>query len=221
MTIYEAKELNALINFQLSKEDEATCEQLESDLMHYRAFESFISDASSPVIEGALESLKSIISKIREAFHKLVVRFGLIVRSITIRGKATKLAKNLASLGNTGLLVRSPDMEAMRSAFEKCGIENSWTDGVQAEGILAMRYTVTPAAVRSNVKKLLSTAVSIDRDLEGWLEKPSADVDTNDLRKKAKLCSNAINLTIKFLNGFVIGKAQAEANAKKANANGK
>ena len=99
----------------------------------------------------------------------------------------------------------------VKIAFEKVGIENSW----KQERTSFTDWTITISEVKRNVNDITKRAEEIDKALSDWLKNPDPSVDTKALREDAKNCTNTINLTIDFLNGYVRGSKDAEKNKKK------
>lgn len=181
--------------------------------------ESFITHDSeySVAVESAIENVKKVIQKVKEYFHKLVIRFGLIFRSFQRHIQTNKLTKRVIYLGKYDQLGGSMMSDAMfalmdvKIAFEKVGIENSW----KQERTSFTDWTITISEVKRNVNDITKRAEEIDKALSDWLKNPDPSVDTKALREDAKNCTNAINLTIDFLNGYVRGSKDAEKNKKK------
>ena len=69
--------------------------------------------------------------------------------------------------------------------------------------------------MKRNVTDITKRAEEIDKALSDWLKNPDPSVDTKALREDAKNCAKAINLTISFLNGYVLGTKHE--NKKKKN----
>lgn len=210
MKITEAKELFECMNFRLSDDDLKVCENAEQTLSMMSSMESFVTHDSeySVAMESAIESVKKVIQKVKEAFHKLVIRFGVIFRSFQRNIQTNKLIKELVYLGEHGRpsgRMISDDMFALmdvRDAFVKVGIENSWKE--EYTGIVD--WCITMPEIIRNINDITKRAEEIDKALSNWLKNPDPSVDTKSLREDAKNCTRAINLTIQFLNRYVLNK---------------
>ena len=219
MKYTEAKELFESMNFCLSDDDLKVCESAEYILSMMNSMESFVIHDSeySVAVERAIENVKKIIQKVKEYFHKLVIRFGLIFRSFQRHIQTNKLTKEVIYLGKYDNLGGSMMSDAefaltdVKAAFEKVGIENSW----KKERIGFTNWIITIPEMKRNITDITKRAEEIDKALSDWLKNPDPSVDTKALREDAKNCTKAINLTINFLNGYVLGSKNEEKNKKK------
>lgn len=224
MKYTEAKELFECMNFCLSDDDLKVCESAEYTLSMMSSMESFVSHDSeySVAVESAIENVKKIIQTVKDYFHKLVIRFGLIFRSFQRHIQTNKLTKEIIYLGEDdrplgGSMLSDAEFALLdvENAFEKVGIENSWKKERTGSGFA--NWTITIPEVKRNVTDITKRAEEIDKALSDWLKNPDPSVDTKALREDAKNCTNAINLTINFLNGYVLGLKNEEKNKKKKN----
>lgn len=220
MKYTEAKELFESMNFCLSDDDLKVCESAEYTLSMLGSMESFVTHDSeySVAVESVIENVKKIIQKVKEHFHKLVIRFGLIFRSFQRHIQTNKLTKEVIYLGeddrplggstfsNAGF-----DLMDVEDAFEKVGIKNSW----KRQYMDFQNWIITIPEVKRNITDITKRAEEIDKALSDWLKNPDPSVDTKALREDAKNCTKAINLTISFLNGYVRGTKHEEKNKKK------
>lgn len=221
MKYTEAKELFESMNFCLSDDDLKVCESAEYTLSMMRSMESFVTHDSeySVAVESAIENVKKVIQKVKEYFHKLVIRFGLIFRSFQRYIQTNKLTKEVIYLGKYdnlgGSMMSDADFDLMdvKAAFEKVGIENSWKKEHTDAGFT--KWIITIPEVKRNITDITKRAEEIDKALSNWLKNPDPSVDTKALREDAKNCTKAINLTINFLNGYVLGSKLEEKNKKK------
>lgn len=210
MKYTEAKELFESMNFCLSDEDLKVCESAEYTLSMLGSMESFVTHDSeySVAVESVIENVKKIIQKVKEHFHKLVIRFGLIFRSFQRHIQTNKLTKEVIYLGEDdrplgGSLFSDAGFDLMdvEDAFEKVGIKNSW----KKQYMDYQNWIITIPEVKRNITDITKRAEEIDKALSDWLKNPDPSVDTKALREDAKNCTKAINLTISFLNGYVRG----------------
>lgn len=210
MKYTEAKELFECMNFCLNDDDLKVCESAEQALSMMSSMGSFVTHDSeySVAVESAIESMKKIIQKVKEAFHKLVIRFGLVFRSFQRHIQTNKLTKDVIVLGEddrplSGSIFSDAGhaLLEVKDAFEKVGIENSW----KREYADFTNWYITIPEVKRNVTDITKRAEEIDKALSDWLKNPDPSVDTKALREDAKNCTRAINLTINFLNGYVLG----------------
>lgn len=111
-------------------------------------------------------------------------------------------------------------LDTLKKAFKNAGIKDSWSKGVELYDDRS-NYIITAPALKLNIKNLLYTATSIDRELESWLSNPTSDIDVKSLREKAKSCTTAINLIIRFLNMTVLNKSYDDAKKKHSGGNSK
>ena len=216
----EAKELFESMNFCLSDDDLKVCERAEYTLSMMRSMESFVTHDSeySVAVESAIENVKKVIQKVKEYFHKLVIRFGLIFRSFQRHIQANKLTKEIIYLGEDdrplgGSMMSDAEFALLdvKDAFKKVGIENSW----KKEHTSFTGWIITIPEVKRNITDITKRAEEIDKALSDWLKNPDPSVDTKALREDAKNCTKAINLTINFLNGYVLGSKNEEKYKKK------
>lgn len=216
----EAKELFESMNFCLSDEDLKVCERAEYTLSMMRSMESFVTHDSeySVAVESAIENVKKVIQKVKEYFHKLVIRFGLIFRSFQRHIQTNKLTKEIIYLGEDdrplgGSMMSDAEFALLdvKDAFKKVGIENSW----KKEHTSFTGWIITIPEVKRNITDITKRAEEIDKALSDWLKNPDLSVDTKALREDAKNCTKAINLTIYFLNGYMRGSKLEEKNKKK------
>ena len=220
MKYTEAKELFESMNFCLSDDDLKVCESAEYTLSTLSSMESFVTHDSeySVAVESAIENVKKIIQKVKEYFHKLVIRFGLIFRSFQRHIQTNKLTKDVIYLGEGyrslyGSMLSDAELALLdvEAAFKKVGIENSW----KKERTGFANWIITIPEVKRNVTDITKRAEDIDKALSDWLKNPDPSVDTKALREDAKNCTKAIDLTIYFLNGYVRGSKLEEKNKKK------
>ena len=220
MKYTEAKELFESMNFCLSDDDLKVCESAEYTLSMLGSMESFVTHDSeySVAVESVIENVKKIIQKVKEHFHKLVIRFGLIFRSFQRHIQTNKLTKEVIYLGEDdrplgGSMFSDAGFDLMDvvDAFEKVGIKNSW----KKQYMDYQNWIITIPEVKRNINDITKRAEEIDKALSDWLKNPDPSVDTKALREDAKNCTKAINLTINFLNGYVRGSKQEEKNKKK------
>lgn len=222
MKYAEAKELFESMNFCLNDDDLKVCESAEYTLSMMGSMESFVTHDSeySVAVESAIENVKKVIQKVKEYFHKLVIRFGLIFRSFQRHIQTNKLTKDVIYLGEDdrplgGSMMSDADFALMdvEAAFKKVGIENSWKK--ERTDFAFTKWIITIPEVKRNINDITKRAEEIDKALSDWLKNPDPSVDTKALREDAKNCTKAINLTINFLNGYVRGSKQEEKNKKK------
>lgn len=219
MKYTEAKELFENMNFCLTDDDLKVCESAEYTLSMMGSMESFVTHDSeySVAVESAIENVKKVIQKVKEYFHKLVIRFGLIFRSFQRHIQVNKLSKDVIYLGKYdrlgGSMMSDADLALMdvRNAFMIVGIENSW----KQERVGFTNWIITIPEMKRSVADIIKRAEEIDEALSDWLKNPDPSVDTKALREDAKNCTKAINLTINFLNGYVLGSKNEENNKKK------
>lgn len=220
MKYTEAKELFESMNFCLSDDDLKVCESAEYTLSMLGSMESFVTHDSeySVAVESVIENVKKIIQKVKEHFHKLVIRFGLIFRSFQRHIQTNKLTKEVIYLGEDdrplgGSMFSDAGFDLMDvvDAFEKVGIKNSW----KKQYMDYQNWIITIPEVKRNITDITKRAEEIDKALSDWLKNPDPSVDTKALREDAKNCTKAINLTISFLNGYVRGTKHEEKNKKK------
>ena len=219
MKYTEAKELFESMNFCLSDDDLKVCESAEYTLSMLGSMESFVTHDSeySVAVESVIENMKKIIQKVKEHFHKLVIRFGLIFRSFQRHIQTNKLTKEVIYLGDERPLGGSEFSDAgfelmdVEDAFEKVGIKNSW----KRQYMDYQNWIITIPEVKRNITNITKRAEEIDKTLSDWLKNPDPSVDTKALREDAKKCTKAINLTIHFLNEYVRGSKIEEKNKKK------
>lgn len=220
MKYTEAKELFESMNFCLSDDDLKVCESAEYTLSMLSSMESFVTHDSeySVAVESVIENVKKIIQKVKEHFHKLVIRFGLIFRSFQRHIQTNKLTKEVIYLGEDdrplgGSMFSDAGFDLMdvEDAFEKVGIKNSW----KKQYMDYQNWIITIPEVKRNITDITKRAEEIDKALSDWLKNPDPSVDTKALREDAKNCTKAINLTISFLNGYVRGTKHEEKNKKK------
>ena len=220
MKYTEAKELFESMNFCLSDDDLKVCESAEYTLSMMGSMESFVTHDSeySVAVESVIENVKKIIQKVKEHFHKLVIRFGLIFRSFQRHIQTNKLTKEVIYLGEDdrplgGSMFSDAGFDLMDvvDAFEKVGIKNSW----KKQYMDYQNWIITIPEVKRNITDITKRAEEIDKALSDWLKNPDPSVDTKALREDAKNCTKAINLTISFLNGYVRGTKHEEKNKKK------
>ena len=220
MKYTEAKELFECMNFCLSDDDLKVCESAEYTLSMMNSMESFVTHDSeySVAVESAIENVKKIIQQVKEYFHKLVIRFGLIFRSFQRHIQTNKLTKDVIYLGEGyrslyGSMLSDAELALLdvEAAFKKVGIENSW----KKERTGFANWIITIPEVKRNVTDITKRAEDIDKALSDWLKNPDPSVDTKALREDAKNCTKAIDLTIYFLNGYVRGSKLEEKNKKK------
>ena len=216
----EAKELFESMNFCLSDDDLKVCERAEYTLSMMRSMESFVTHDSeySVAVESAIENVKKAIQLVKDYFHKLVIRFGLIFRSFQRHIQTNKLTKEIIYLGEDdrplgGSMMSDAEFALMdvKDAFKKVGIENSW----KKEHTSFTGWIITIPEVKRNITDITKRAEEIDKALSDWLKNPDLSVDTKALREDAKNCTKAINLTIYFLNGYMQGSKLEEKNKKK------
>lgn len=134
MKYTEAKELFESMNFCLSDDDLKVCESAEYTLSMLSSMESFVTHDSEYLVavESVIENVKKIIQKVKEHFHKLVIRFGSIFRSFQRHIQTNKLTKEVIYLGEDdrplgGSMFSDAGFDLMdvEDAFEKVGIKNS------------------------------------------------------------------------------------------------
>lgn len=220
MKYTEAKELFESMNFCLSDDDLKVCESAEYTLSMLSSMESFVTHDSeySVAVESVIENVKKIIQKVKEHFHKLVIRFGLIFRSFQRHIQTNKLTKEVIYLGEDdrplgGSMFSDAGFDLMdvEAAFEKVGIKNSW----KKQYMDYQNWIITIPEVKRNITDITKRAEEIDKALSDWLKNPDPSVDTKALREDAKNCTKAINLTISFLNGYVRGTKNEKKNKNK------
>lgn len=220
MKYTEAKELFESMNFCLTDDDLKVCESAEYTLSMLSSMESFVTHDSeySVAVESVIENVKKIIQKVKEHFHKLVIRFGLIFRSFQRHIQTNKLTKEVIYLGEDdrplgGSMFSDAGFDLMdvEAAFEKVGIKNSW----KKQYMDYQNWIITIPEVKRNITDITKRAEEIDKALSDWLKNPDPSVDTKALREDAKNCTKAINLTISFLNGYVRGSKIEEKNKNK------
>ena len=167
MKYTEAKELFESMNFCLSDDDLKVCESAEYTLSTLSSMESFVTHDSeySVAVESAIENVKKIIQKVKEYFHKLVIRFGLIFRSFQRHIQTNKLTKDVIYLGEGyrslyGSMLSDAELALLdvEAAFKKVGIENSW----KKERTGFANWIITFPVVNRNVTDITKRAEDID-----------------------------------------------------------
>lgn len=205
-----------------TEEELIECINAESILQNSFVMESVMDDSEySAVVEGALDSVKKVIEKIKDALHKLIVKIGLIIRSIQHNIQAKKLKEEYLYLNKFPLIISKADFNALKKFFKELDI-----DGFNEESSYDDRgtgYWIPFAYIKKYVNNATKKAVEIDSELEFWLNHPEdTSINPSELRKKAGKVTNLINLLINYLNGFVknakmqqMGAAYAEKQKKK------
>lgn len=222
MTLVEANELFSCMNFSLEESEERALESAQQKVSFLVSMESLIDHDSeySSAMEGALDTIKSVMKKVKEAFHKLVIKFGLIVRNFQHRAQAKKLASDILLLGNRGLEVPAAllgKISELRDAFNTVELKDSWK--TEAQGSMFdynASHILTLPEIKRNIRDITAKASEIDGKLEDWLDNPDPKVDTKKLREDASKCTKAINLTINFLNLYVLSIQKQTVDAQKA-----
>lgn len=208
-----------------TEEEILECINAESILQNSFVIESVMNDFEySAVIEGAIDSVKKVIEKIKEALHKLIVKIGLIIRSIQHNIQAKKLKEEYLYLNRVTLNVSKADFNALKKLFKELDIE-----GFDEESSYDDRetgYYIPFPYIKKYVNNTTKKAVEIDNELEFWLNHPEdSSINPSELRKKASKATNLINLLINYLNGFVcdvkMKKMSADYAEKKEKKNGK
>lgn len=222
MTLVEANELFSCMNFSLEESEERALESAQQKVSFLVSMESLIVHDSeySSAMEGALDTIKSVMKKVKEAFHKLVIKFGLIVRTFQHRAQAKKLASDMLLLGNRGLEVPAAllgKIYELKDAFSAVELKDSWKTERQGNmfDYNASRILTLPE-IKRNIRDITTKASEIDGKLEDWLDNPDPEVDTKKLREDASKCTKAINLTINFLNIYVLTIQKQTVDAQKA-----
>lgn len=222
MTLVEANELFSCMNFSLEESEERALESAQQKVSFLVSMESLIDHDSeySSAMEGALDTIKSVMKKVKEAFHKLVIKFGLIVRNFQHRAQAKKLASDILLLGNRGLEVPAAllgKIYELRDAFNAVGLKGSWKTETQGSMFdYNASHILTLPEIKRNIRDITTKASEIDGNLEDWLDNPNPEVDTKKLREDASKCTKAINLTINFLNLYVLSIQKQTVDAQKA-----
>jgi hypothetical protein len=222
MTLVEANELFSCMNFSLEESEERALESAQQKVSFLVSMESLIDHDSeySSAMEGALDTIKNAMKKVKEAFHKLIIKFGLIVRNFQHRAQAKTLASDILLLGNRGLEVPAAllgKIYELKDAFNAVGLKDSWKTETQGSmfDYNASRILTLPE-IKRNIRDITSKASEIDGKLEDWLDNPNPEVDTKKLREDASKCTKAINLTINFLNLYVLSIQKQTVDAQKA-----
>lgn len=201
-----------------TEEELLECIHAESILQNSFVMESVMEDSEySAVVEGALDSVKKVIEKIKEALHKLIVKIGLIIRSIQHNIQAKKLKEEYLFLNKYPLIISKADLNALKKFYKELDI-----DGFNEESIYDDRGTgwwIPFAYIKKYVNNATKKAVEIDNELEFWLNHPDdTSINPSELRKKAGKVTNLINLLINYLNGFIKNakmKQMSDAHAAK------
>ena len=222
MTLVEANELFSCMNFSLEESEERALESAQQKESFLVSMESLIDHDSeySSAMEGALDTIKSVMKKVKEAFHKLIIKFGLIVRNFQHRAQAKKLASDILLLGNRGLEVPAAllgKISELKEAFNAVELKDSWKTETQGNALdYNASHILTLPEIKRNIRDITSKASEIDGNLEDWLDNPNPEVDTKKLREDASKCTKAINLTINFLNLYVLSIQKQTVDAQKA-----
>ena len=172
MTIAEANELFSCMNFSLEESEERALESAQQKVSFLVSMESLIDHDSeySSVMEGALDTIKSVMKKVKEAFHKLVIKFGLIVRNFQHRAQAKKLASDILLLGNRGLEVPAAllgKISELKEAFNAVELKDSWKTERLKMGFdpNASRILTLPE-IKRNIRDITTKTSEIDEKLE-------------------------------------------------------
>lgn len=222
MTLVEANELFSCMNFSLEESEERALESAQQKVSFLVSMESLIDHDSeySSAMEGALDTIKNAMKKVKEAFHKLIIKFGLIVRNFQHRAQAKKLASDILLLGNRGLEVPAAllgKIYELRDAFNTVELKDSWKTETQGNMFdYNASHILTLPEIKRNIRDITTKASEIDGNLEDWLDNPDPEVDTKKLREDASKCTKAINLTINFLNIYVLSIQKQTVDAQKA-----
>lgn len=222
MTLVEANELFSCMNFSLEESEERALESAQQKVSFLVSMESLIDHDSeySSAMEGALDTIKNAMKKVKEAFHKLIIKFGLIVRNFQHRAQAKKLASDILLLGNRGLEVPAAllgKISELKEAFNAVELKDSWKTEKQGNAFdYNASHILTLPEIKRNIRDITAKASEIDGKLEDWLDNPDPKVDTKKLREDASKCTKAINLTINFLNLYVLSIQKQTVDAQKA-----
>lgn len=172
MTLVEANELFSCMNFSLEESEERALESAQQKVSFLVSMESLIDHDSeySSAMEGALDTIKSVMKKVKEAFHKLVIKFGLIVRTFQHCAQAKKLASDILLLGNRGLEVPAAllgKIYELQEAFNAVGLEGSWkTERLKMGFDLNASRILTLPEIKRNIRDITTKASEIDGNLE-------------------------------------------------------
>lgn len=222
MTLVEANELFSCMNFSLEESEERALESAQQKVSFLVSMESLIDHDSeySSAMEGALDTIKNAMKKVKEAFHKLIIKFGLIVRNFQHRAQAKKLASDILLLGNRGLEVPAAllgKISELKEAFNAVELKDSWKTEKQGNAFdYNASHILTLPEIKRNIRDITAKASEIDGKLEDWLDNPDPKVDIKKLRDDANKCTKAINLTINFLNLYVLSIQKQTVDAQKA-----
>lgn len=162
MTLVEANELFSCMNFSLEESEERALESAQQKVSFLVSMESLIDHDSeySSAMEGALDTIKNAMKKVKEAFHKLIIKFGLIVRNFQHRAQAKTLASDILLLGNRGLEVPAAllgKIYELKDAFNAVGLKDSWKTETQGSmfDYNASRILTLPE-IKRNIRDITS-----------------------------------------------------------------
>lgn len=202
MLYSDAKELYNAMVFSLSDEETKSVESYENQIQAIVSMESLIDNDTRIALEGAIDSVKKVIEKIKEAFHKLVIKFGLFIRNIQHRAQADSLKKSMTEIGNSPIAIPYATAAALDEAYKAAGIQNGFDYLNNMPGLPKGTVGILSQTLRASLKSLLTKATEVDNSLEAYLRNPDPSIDTKALRKNAGSCTKAINMTVSILGNI-------------------
>lgn len=218
MLYSEAQELYTALEFTLPRNEELKCQDAEEKYFKLSEVGYLIEgyDASM-AIESALDTIKNTFKNIQKAFHTVVTKFEVFVRSFIRKHRQKKSRKLINDLYGVTILISTEEVDRLEKVFDNLDLDgfngNYFTDKSDARFAEDDMCKIPVQAIAHYLQKLFQNAQDLDEALvaivsgKGFPNKEFMEkykLDEKDypkwLRFRVKKTTEAIKEVISILN---------------------
>lgn len=233
MLYSEAQELYTALEFTLPKNEELKCQDAEEKYFKLSEVGYLIEGYdTSMAIESALGTIKNTFKNIQKAFHTVVTKFEVFVRSFIRKHRQKKSRKLINGLYGVTILISTEEVDRLEKAFDNLDLEgfngNYYTEKSDERFAEDDMCKVPVQSIAHYLQKLFKDAQYLDEALVNIISGkayPNRDfmekykLDEKDyprwLRFRAKKITEAIKEIISILNNAQANKMALDKENKK------
>lgn len=218
MLYSEAQELYAALEFTLPRNEELKCQDAEEKYFKLSEVGYLIEGFdTSMAIESALDTIKNTFKTIQKAFHTVITKFEVFVRSFIRKHRQKKSRRLINDLYGVTILISKEEVDRLEKVFDNLDLEgfngNYFTDKSDARFAEDDMCKIPVQAIAHYLQKLFQNAQDLDEALMNiisgkaypageFMEKYKLDEKDYPkwLRFRVKKTTEAIKEVISILN---------------------
>lgn len=233
MLYSEAQELYTALEFTLSRNEELECQNAEEEYYKLNEVGYLIEGYDTSIaIESAMDTIKKTFKKIQQAFHTVLVKFEVFIRSFIRKYRQKKSRRLVNDLYGVTILISMGEVDRLEKVFDNLDLKG-FDDRYYVEK-LDERFAeddilkVPVQSIAHYLQKLFNNAQDLDESLVNIISgrsNPAGEfmekykLDEKDypkwLRFRVKKTTEAIKEIISILNTAQANKMALDKENKK------